>query len=128
MKRQFPSGIPQSQELDFLIKLNAAFLDFDWDLLESMITDDFIIDWVGDSVIHGKKEFMKFMRAFDHPLTVHFEAESIAIQGNEAAQYGNMTNESGTRYRFADFIELTNEEPIRAKKIVSFIRVLDKNG
>jgi len=110
-----------SPKMAFIKKLNIAYAEADVETIMSMVTEDIVLDIVGDHEVVGYANFREIMETIkDHP-TKEFTVESIITHGREGAAIGSLKLKDGRSLSYADHYIFSNAKAEKIKSIKSFV-------
>lgn len=110
---------------EFLVKFNEAYANKDKAYIFQNITDNIVWDMVGDRVIHGKDEFVKYWEGMESAATYALEIKNIITHGTMAMVDGamKMTDPSGevSTFAFCDVYKFSGFKNPKIKEMTSYM-------
>lgn len=109
----------------FLKEFNEAYANKDKAYIFQNITDDIVWEMVGDRVIHGKEEFIKYWEGMESAAAYALEIKNIITHGTTAMVDGimKMTDPSGkeSTFAFCDVYKFSGFKNPKIKEMTSYV-------
>jgi hypothetical protein len=110
-----------SPKMDFIKQFNIAFAEGNVEFITESVTNEIVLNIVGDKKIEGKEKFEKELKRMQGEKASELLLEQILSHGKEGAANGILKTKSGKKYAFSDFYIFQGAKGTRIKSITSYV-------
>lgn len=110
-----------SPKMEFIKEFNIAYANGDVEFINASVTEDIVLNIIGDKKIEGKENFIQELEKMQSQKIGELVIEQILSHGKEGAANGIIELSDGRKYAFADFYVFQGAKGKKIKTITSYI-------